>query len=117
MDDDSLDRRGHEQGPPTMVMQSYKDMGQSGRRKMQLAGTMLMAISVIAGLVVPLVPGALVPIAYYILVGVIFLVGVGLFWPQYGVLVINMIPTAIAKILPAKKVVDAIRPDRRGEGR
>lgn len=111
------ERRGVQSGPPTMVMQSYKDMGTKGRRKMQIAGGILMGLSSLAGLTVPIVPGVVISFAYYILVGVFFLVGVGLFWPQYGVLVFNMIPTAIAKILPAKKVIDVMRPDRREEDR
>ena len=95
-------------GPPTMVMQSFQDMGTKGRRKMQWAGGILMAMASTAGLIVPLI--ATPPIAYYILVGVIFVVGAGFFWPQYGVLILNAIPAGIAKIIPSRLLS---RPERR----
>lgn len=105
------ERRELNSGPPTMMMKSFQEMGIKGRRKMQWVGGVLMTLSAVVGLTVPLI--ATVPIPYYILVGVIFLVGCGFFWPQYGVLLLSAVPVAIAKIIPTKKVVDALRPERR----
>jgi len=102
-------------GVPSLVMQSYRDMGTHGRRRMQIAGSILMAASTAYGLTVP--PFFTVPAVYLLFVGMIFLVGVGFFWPQYGAMALDTIPTAIAKVLPARRIVDALYPDRRTETR
>lgn len=105
------DRRERSEGPPTLIMQSYQDMGTEGRRKMQKIGLGILLFTV----AVPMTAGIFVelPTTYWLFSGVGMVLGLCLLWPQLGVWAVNAIPAAVSRLMPSKKLADALRPDRR----
>lgn len=102
-------------GPPTMLMQSYQDMGQENRRFMRGIGLGLIAFTVVVPMIGQIALLALgrqgISGFFWTFSGVGFVVGLVFVWPQLGVWAAGAIPAGVAKMLPSRIFG---RADRRG---
>ncbi len=99
---------GKPASPPLMIVRSYENMTPQGRRRLRIAGALMLILSI----TLPLVGGLFVELSayYWIFSGVITVAGLCLLWPELGLWLVNAIPNALVKILPSKLLS---RPDRR----
>lgn len=113
----SEERRNRSAGPPTMVMQAYESLSDARKRRMQRLGMALMGVGItpalLASVVLAVFSRPALPTPFWLFSGAVTLLGAALYWPPLGVWAANAIPAAISKMIPAKGLTDAIRPDRR----
>lgn len=105
------ERRADNQGPPTMVMQAYREMDADDKNKMEKIGYAL----VLGPAVVVLLGGVFYDLAvtYLAFATVVFCVGVCFIFPALGVWLGDKLLKAAEKIIPA--LGSRIRPDKRGD--
>ncbi len=114
---DGHERRNDDKGPPSGVMQSYREMSKPDRRRLQTGGTLMVLVAVAYPFVSVLFVS--LPVALWILDFVLFFVGVLFIWPPGGIWAAEKIPAAVMALVPSGRIARALGsiPDRRGSDR
>ncbi len=112
-DQGQLEGRGEDHGPPTSVMQSYREMSRADRLRLQTGG----AAMVLVGVAFPFVAVLFVtlPVMFWILDFFVLFVGILFVWPPAGIWATERIPAAVAGLIPSARIARALGkiPDRR----
>ena len=97
--------------PPNALAQAYEKLDEETKRLFMKFGLFLVVFSV----AVPMTAGIWYEFSasYWLMSASAFSVGVGFIWPPLIIWAVMALPTAFAKLIPSKRLADAVLPDRR----
>ena len=115
---EDADKRTRAAGPPTQLMVAWSALSPRDRRRLTLAGLVLLTFTVgvpmAAAVVLAVLERPALPIVVWGFSGLFGTIAVGMIFPPLGVWAVSSAAPALAKLIPTSKLSGMLeRPERR----